>query len=277
MPDCAIIAPQRLKSLTKSSLPHNQAELPIEIIFTNQVFIENQLNMEHQPLLNENVKNDKPNMRRNFLVSLVVAVSVIGTGLVIADKAGYFTTVTTYNPSFRASDGMVSVDATKKADMGGPANPMSSQIAPVAPGMEVMQGVSPPLAGTPSSGKTVPVPSSTTGAAVAKQAGVAKTPINGGVAIDYITKTDGGKGPQPGDVTTPSWVDLDTSSSANSLVAPTAAIKGTKTTTTTGLVPPTTTKSASKDKDASNKSATTTAVVSTKATKTAKSAGDNRI
>ena len=208
--------------------------------------------MEHQPLLNENVKNDKPNMRRNLLVSLVVAVSVIGTGLVIADKAGYFTTVTTYNPSFRASDGLISADATKKADMGGP---MSSQLAPVAPGMEVVQGVAPALTGTPSSGKSAPVPSSTMGTEVAKQAGVAKTTVNGGVAIDYITKTDGGKGPQPGDVTTPSWVDLEAPSSVKTVIAPVAVVKGTKTTTTTGLVPPTT--KTTTDKSASTKSATT--------------------
>ena len=225
--------------------------------------------MEHQPLLNENVKNDKPNMRRNLLVSLVVAVSVIGTGLVIADKAGYFTTVTTYNPSFRASDGLTSTDPTKKSDSGGP---MSSQMAPVAPGMEVMQGVAPVIAGTPASGKSVPVPSSTTGAAVAKQAGVTKTAINGGVSIDYITKTDGGKGPQPSDVTTPSWVDLDAPSSVKTLIAPTKGAKistsaATKTTTDKSA----STKSAT-TKDTTTKS-TTAADASTKATKTAKSAG----
>ena len=245
--------------------------------------------MEHQPLLNENVKNDKPNMRRNLLVSLVVAVSVIGTGLVIADKAGYFTTVTTYNPSFRASDGLVSSDPTKKADMGGP---MSSQLAPIAPGMEVVQGAAPVIAGTPSSGKSVPVPSSSTGTEVAKQAGVAKsTTINGGVAIDYITKTDGGKGPQPSDVTVPSWVDLDAPSSVKTLIAPLKGAKISTTTTTTAPV----TKTTTTDKSASTKSATTkdtsvsksssskdsskstTADVSTKATKTSKSAGEHNL
>ena len=102
------------------------------------------------------------------------------------------------------------------------------------------------------------------GTEVAKQAGVTKTAINGGVAIDYITKTDGGKGPQPGDVSTPSWVDLDASSTANTLIAP---VKGTKIATT--------------DKSASTKSATTkssnkdtTKATTDKATKTTKSAGE---
>jgi len=207
-------------------------------------------------------------MRRNLLVSLVVAVSVIGTGLVIADKAGYFTTVTTYNPSFRASDGLVSADATKKADMGGP---MSSQLAPIAPGTEVMQGVAPALAGTPSSSKSAPIPSSTMGTEVAKQAGVAKT-INGGVAIEYITKTDGGKGPQPGDVTTPSWVDLDTPSTTNTLVAP---VKGSKIVKDTTAATTKASKTTTTDKVASTKSATTKDTTTKATTKAAKATGNN--
>jgi len=125
---------------------------------------------EMQPLLNERVKTEPK--RRSMLVGMVVAVAVLGTGLVIADKAGYFGS-TAANTSFRASDGLTSADPTKKPDMGGIAQ--TNMAPPVAPGMEVKQGLAPVLAGAPSAGTSKQVPASATGAAVAKQAGVAKT------------------------------------------------------------------------------------------------------
>ena len=146
--------------------------------------------MEEQPLLNENVKNDRP-ARRNVIAGIVTAVAVLGTSLVIADKAGYFNTITS-NPSFRASDGMVSADPTKKADMGGPMN-SASLPSPSAPGAEVKQGLAAPISGTPASGTAPKIPASATGAAVAKQAGVAPTKavVEGGDSVKTLKQSTG--------------------------------------------------------------------------------------
>ena len=146
-------------------------------------------------------------------MGMVVAVAVLGTGLVIADKTGYFGSAAV-NPSFRASDGLVSADPTKKADMGGVAQ--ANMPPPVAPGMEVKQGLAPVLAGAPSAGTAKQIPASSTGSAVAKQAGVAPVKTTGPVLPPSVDVNSDAAAKTTGPVLPPS-VDVNSDANASTM------------------------------------------------------------